>query len=247
MRMRDAEVRELLDAATLDEPALRRNLADIRRINLLLGWTAFTVREVARQARAVARPRLDGRLTFSLLDVASGSADIPLAIARWAERAGHAARIVASDISPQIVAIATEQAAGTPTLRIERQDALALAYPAASFDLALCTLALHHFDPEPAVTLLRELARVGRRVLVFDVERSRLADLGALALTQALRMNYMTRHDAPASVRRAYRAPELRLLAERAELRNPRVRVGLPFRLVLTADGASPDGGAGRA
>jgi SAM-dependent methyltransferase len=240
MRTRDAEVRELLDAATLDESALRQNLADIRRINLLLGWTAFTVREVARQARTVARPGPDGRLTFSLLDVASGSADIPLAIAHWAERAGYGARVVATDISPQIVAIASEQAAGVPALHVERQDALALAYPAGSFDLALCTLALHHFDPEPAVTLLRGLARAGRRVLVFDVERSRLAHLGALALTWALRMNYMTRHDAPASVRRAYRAPELRLLAEHAGLRNARVRVDLPFRLVLTADGASP-------
>jgi len=237
MRMRDAELRELLDAEMLDEPALRCNLADIRRINWLLGWTAFTVGEVARQARALAQQASDGRAAFSLLDVASGSADIPLAIAHWAGRAGFQARIVATDSSPQIVVIAAEQAAGMPAMTIERQDALALTYAPASVDIALCTLALHHFDPAAAVTLLRGLAQVGRRVLVFDVERSRLAYLGALALTRVLRMSYMTRHDAPASVRRAYTAPELRALAQRAQLRNARVRVDVPFRLVLTADG----------
>jgi len=52
MRTRDAELRELLDAQTLDDAALRRNLRDIRLINRLLGWTAFTVREVARHVRS---------------------------------------------------------------------------------------------------------------------------------------------------------------------------------------------------
>ena len=60
MRVRDAELRELLDAETPDESALRRNLADIRRINWLLGWTAFTVGEVARQVRALAQLAPDG-------------------------------------------------------------------------------------------------------------------------------------------------------------------------------------------
>src|SRR5260221_10401809 len=64
VRIRDAELRELLDAETLDESALRRNLADIRRINWLLGWTAFTVGEVARQARSLAQQAPDERRAF---------------------------------------------------------------------------------------------------------------------------------------------------------------------------------------
>jgi ubiquinone/menaquinone biosynthesis C-methylase UbiE len=176
--------------------------------------------------------------TFSLLDVASGSADMPLAVARRAARADIPARIVATDINPQIVAVARRQVAGVPTVTVETADALALPYPPASFDVALCTLALHHFAPEDAVTLLRELARVGRRVLVFDVARSRLAYLGCLALTRALPMDAMTRHDAPASVRRAYTAAELRGLAVAAGLREARVRERVPFRLALEASGA---------
>lgn len=231
MRARDATIRELLDGATLDPAGLRRNLRDIRRINALLGWTAFTVREVSRYVRS------RGLTSFALLDVASGSADMPLAIARWARRAGVTAHIVATDLNPQIVAVAREQAASMPEVLVECQDALALTYPSGAFDIALCTLALHHFDPDATIPLLRNLARVGRRVMVFDVERSPAAYAGAVLLTRLALMDGMTRHDAPASVRRAYTAPELAALAEHAGLRDARVRVGFPFRLALDAPG----------
>jgi ubiquinone/menaquinone biosynthesis C-methylase UbiE len=233
MRARDADVRELLDAEAMDAAALRRNLRDIRQINALLGWRAYTVRAVARHVRALELQR------FSLLDVASGSADMPLAVAHWAQRAGISARIVATDINPAIVAAAREYTAGSPGLLVEQQDALGLPYETGSFDIALCTLALHHFDPDAAVRLLRGMARVGRRVLVFDVERSPLAYAGAVLLTQLTRMDGMTRHDAPASVRRAYSAAELRELAARAGLAGARVLVGVPFRLALDAPGTA--------
>ena len=231
MRTRDAEIRELLDAERFDAQALARNLRDIRHINALLGWTSYTVRAVAG---TVQEQRLR---SFSLLDVASGSADMPLAIARWAARKHIAAHIVATDISAEIVAVARGQVAAQPpipAIQVEQQDALHLSYDDAAFDIALCTLALHHFDPERAVELLRNLARVGRTVLVFDVARSSLAYAGAVLLTQALRMHPMTQHDAPASVRRAYTAPELRALADRAGLETARVWIGFPFRLALS-------------
>jgi 2-polyprenyl-3-methyl-5-hydroxy-6-metoxy-1,4-benzoquinol methylase len=231
MRTRDASLSELMDGQTLGDSDLRRNLADLRRINALLGWTALTTRAVARHIRA------QGLRSFSLLDVACGSADIPVAIARWAVRAGINADIVATDLQPAMLVAAQEVAAATPSVRIERADALALPYAAGSFDVALCTLALHHFAPDDAVTLLTGLARAGRHVLVFDVARSRLAYAGAVLLTHTLRMSYVTRHDAPMSVRRGYSTTELRELAAQAGLRAADVRERVPFRLALSAPG----------
>lgn len=235
MQTRDAAARELLDGETLDDATLAHNLRDIRFINAFLGWTAYTVRAIERHTRAHNLQQL------TLLDLASGSADMPLAIARWAARAGVPARIVASDISPRIVSVAQRQitAAGLSSVTIERLDALALPYAPGSFDVVLCTLALHHFEPESAVALLRGMARIGKQVFVFDVVRSRLAYAGVILLTQALRMNSMTRHDAPVSVRRAYSAAELRALAARAGLADARVWVGFPFRLALAASGTT--------
>ncbi|HKV85042.1 MAG TPA: methyltransferase domain-containing protein [Ktedonobacterales bacterium] len=233
MSKRDDAARERMDAPDADVAALRRSLADIRRLNAMLGWTTFTTRAVAGYVRS------RGLRDVRLLDVACGSADIPRAIARWATRAGVRADILATDANPTMLAVAREVCAGIDTIHFEARDALALPYEQSSFDIALCTLALHHFTPDDAIRLLRELARVGRQVFVFDLVRSRPAYVGALALTRLARMDPMTRYDGPLSVRRAYTAPELRDMAVRAGLSEPRVRVAIPFRLSLSAQGAT--------
>jgi 2-polyprenyl-3-methyl-5-hydroxy-6-metoxy-1,4-benzoquinol methylase len=230
MRTRDALIRELLDVPQVDAQALALNLRDIRRINALLGWTAYSVKRVAAAVHA------DHLRSFSLLDVASGSADMPLAIARWSRREGISAHIVATDISDQVVSVAKKQAEGEHMIVVEKQNALQLPYADRAFDIVLCTLALHHFDPVEAVQLLHAMARVSKRaVLVFDVVRSPLAYWGAVLLTRGLWMHPMTCHDAPISVRRAYSAPELRRLAEQAGLGQVQVQVSVPFRLALSA------------
>lgn len=218
----------------MDGHDLERNLRDIRHINALLGWTTFTTRAVLRELRT------QPNRAWTLLDVASGSADIPIAIARAARRASYALQVTVTDRSPQIVAIARERCAGAPAVSVERQDALDLPYADGGFDLALCTLALHHFAPDEAVALLRSMARVARRTLVFDVVRSPLAYAGVVALTRLARMDPMTCHDGPVSVRRAYTAAEARALAESAGLRSVRTHVTFPYRLELSA-GASVD------
>jgi hypothetical protein len=94
-----------------------------------------------------------------------------------------------------------------------------------------CALALHHFPPGEAVAVLRELARVARRAwVVVDLERSFPAYVGALLLRLVLR-NRLTRHDAPASVLRAYTLAELRDLLDEAGLRGAVSATRFPFRL----------------
>ena len=238
LTQRDGALVEMMDDLAQDDAGLRRSLADIRRINTILGWRRYAVRAVARRVHA------SGLRSFSLLDLASGSADIPLAIADWARRAGIAARIVVSDIHPVMLAVAREQTRNVPNVTVETCDALNPHYATGSFDIALCTLALHHFSPDDATQILRSMARVGKRVLVFDLARARLAYLGALAMTRGLRMDPITRFDAPASVRRAYTVAELRALADQAGLRGAHVSMRFPFRLTLDAPGATTGGDA---
>jgi ubiquinone/menaquinone biosynthesis C-methylase UbiE len=225
---RDNIIEELLDAPVADPQVLARNLRDIRRINWMLGWTRLAQTQVAR---LVAEYQLR---SFSLLDVATGSADIPRAVARWARRQPLQVEITASDRSAPVLAAARAACTGYPEIRLATHDARTLPYAAQSFDLVLCSLALHHFGPAEAPALLRELTRVARRaVLVSDLHRSRPLYLGAWLLTHTLMPNRLTRHDAPASVRRAYTPGEVRALAEQAGLHTAHIRTVFPFRQVL--------------
>lgn len=224
LRERDATVEELLDAPGVDPRLLERSLRDLRRLSFALGWTNLAVKDAAQ---VVAQQQLRA---FSVLDVATGAANIPIALARWARHSKLQAEITATDISEQVLAVARKDCANFPEIRLEQQNTLALIYEAQSFDLVLCQGALHHFAPAEAQVLLRELARVARRaVIVTDLQRSLPLYLGAWLLMHTLVLHRVTRHDGLASIRRAYLPREVRALAGQANLHSATIRTTFPF------------------
>jgi ubiquinone/menaquinone biosynthesis C-methylase UbiE len=205
---------ELLDGPLDDPDALAGNLRDLRRINRLLGG----VRASAAAIEALAAHRAE----LTLLDVGTGGADIPLALVGSSER-GRRIDIVGIDSRPEIVAAARSAAAEASVtvdrLDIQLGDGRSIPYPDRSFDIAHASLLVHHLEPEAAVEVLAEMARVARLgVIVNDLDRTRLGWLGAWLMGHLLTENRYTRRDAPLSVRRAYRADEVADLLRRAGL-----------------------------
>jgi ubiquinone/menaquinone biosynthesis C-methylase UbiE len=218
-------MRELLDGVAFSPDELALNLQDIRRLNWGLGWTAATLALVER----IVAER--GLRTFSALDVATGSGDLPLALLRRARRRGWVVQVAGLDSSERVLAVARAHIGSAP-VALQPGDARVLPFHDRSIDLLTCALALHHFSPEEAIVVLREMARVSRVAwLVVDLERSLPAYLAARALHPVLRSR-LTRHDAPASVLRAYTRNELGDLLGRAGLPRARVAGQFPFRLV---------------
>ncbi len=81
-------------------------------------------------------------------------------------------------------------------------------------------MVIHHLEPDDAVRLLEEMARVSRLgIVVNDLSRGRLPWVGAKLLTTTVMRNRFTRNDAPLSVLRAYTRAEMRHLLRRADLR----------------------------
>lgn len=231
---------ELMDEPEVDRRHLATSLADLRGVNRWLGGTRVVLRHLAAMAASLP----SGELT--VLDVGTGSGDIPLQVARWARGRGLRARVVATDAHAGTLALAREHAGRDPDVRVEHADALALPYADGEFDFALCSTALHHFADDDAVRVLRELHRVARRgVVVNDLRRSRPALLGARLLAGTVwRAHPVTRHDGPLSVRRAFTPGELLELGRRAGMREARVHAHPPFRVALVADLARDAAGA---
>lgn len=225
-RASDAE--EWMDSPEQDVGDLDRTLADLRGVNRWLGGTRVVLTHMRRMLRRA------GPGSYSLLDVGTGSADIPLVLTR----AFPQLEIVATDAHAQTLELARHHVGDLPRIRVEPADALALPYPDKTFDFALCSTALHHFEPPDAVRVLGELARVARRgVIVNDLRRSPLNLLGAKLLAVTVwRHNRLTRHDGPLSVRRSYTPTEMALLAQAAGLQRGRVYTHLPFRLALVVE-----------
>jgi ubiquinone/menaquinone biosynthesis C-methylase UbiE len=206
---------------------LAEDLRNLRVINRYLGCHRNVLRGVARLVRA---ERLQN---FTLLDVGTGSADIPGAIVRWAERNGVGARVVALEREAVSVDEAAEQTRGSSAISLLRGDAMAPPFGAACFDFVLASQLLHHFPDDQIIALLRGWARLARRaIIVNDLVRHRLAYHGIRWLTKTFTHNPMTRTDGPLSVARSCTIAEWRALFCRAGVGKVSIEWALPFRVL---------------
>lgn len=226
-RRNDLEILDRRDNAPAD---LERALRDVRRVNRLLGGRAALFAALAPHLQSA-----DTRRPLTLLDLGTGSADLPLALAAHARRIGREVRITAVDRDPAIAAIAAREAGRDPDVRVVRADAARLPFAPGSFDLVTVSMFLHHFTHEEAAALLAGWRRLARRaVIVNDLRRHLLPWATILLLGRVTWRHRMFRHDAPLSVLRGFTVAELRRLAREAGDPRAEVRRRWPYRLVLS-------------
>ncbi len=224
---------ERMDADDVDAGTLDRALDDVAAVNRWLGGRRALLRHLPW-----ALP--PSGATARVVDIGTGSADLPAAVARWARARGRRVEITAVDRHPATIESAQLRTRVWPEIRTVRGDGLRLPFADGAFHLVLLSMTLHHMDGDSLPGLLREAGRVARggRILVGELRRSVPAYLGAKLLAATVwRTNRITRHDGPLSVRRAFTPSELVTLADRAGLRDPRVFSHPLFRLVLRARG----------
>ena len=198
-----------MDDPAADPAELARALAFIRGINRALGYTRATVGHLRRFSRGWAA---GDRIT--MLDVATGTADVPRAVLRWADRSGVDVRVVGLDLHAATLAEAVRRN-HDPRLTFVRGDALALPFPDRSVDYVLSGMFLHHLPEALALVALREMDRVARRgVVVADLLRNRRAYAWITLFTLAA--SRMVRHDARGSVAGAFTTAELLALRDAA-------------------------------
>lgn len=204
---------EWMDSPDVDPAMLESGLRFIRRVNNWLGYTRATLSVFDRFSRSW-RP---GE-TIRVIDLATGSADVPMALADWARRRRFSLEIVGVDLHERTCAIARRRTLGYPGVRIIRADVLNdLPFDRGSFDYAMSSMFLHHLDDDQIAGVLRLMDRVARRgVLIADLLRRRRAYRWIRLLTLA--SNPMLRHDACVSVAQAFSEAEVVDLARRAEL-----------------------------
>lgn len=222
---------EILDLApeSYTPEELAGSLADIRAVNRYLGDRRALLKHLSAKTA--------GSAAFSVLDVATGSADLPVAIADWARKAGIRATITGVDINEQTIEIARKQTAGYPEIRLQVADGLALPFPDKSFDFVLCSKTTHHMTDQYAVRLIKEMLRVARRgYIVMDLRRSWIAWALIYLLTRVFTRNRLTRNDGPLSVLRSFTPDELAALASSAGASDFTVSKEPFWLLVLSGD-----------
>ena len=212
MKTRSTEL-ELLDVESPPPGEMARVAGYLAFVNRRLGGT----RAVAWHLRNVREPA-------TVLDVASGAADIPLDLARRFPNL----KPVAFDLSGTMLSLAR----GLPRVR---GDVRRLPFRDRSVDYVVSTHFFHHLADDQIVLTLREFDRIARRgIIVNDLLRRRRALVWITLFT--LFANRYVKTDGPLSVRRGFTVPEVEALAGRAGLEWLRVRVHFGHRFTLAGE-----------
>lgn len=156
---------------------------------------------------------------ISLLDVATGSADLPRAACVWARKQGYQLSVTAIDKHATTLDLAREHTKDFSEISLLRVDALHLdrCFRPGSFDYVHAGLFLHHLSDDDAVNVLRSMAAIARRGVIWnDLVRSRAAYTVIRVLTAG--STNMLRHDARVSVLAGFTREEALELAARAGL-----------------------------
>jgi 2-polyprenyl-3-methyl-5-hydroxy-6-metoxy-1,4-benzoquinol methylase len=184
---------ELLDSDSGSARDVQASLADLRFANRWFGGVSTTRTLIERVLQHKRLRKL------SMLDVAAATGDVANAAVT---------RLHEQGIELNVVLLERSASHLNGNLSAVIGDALALPFADESFDLVTCSLFLHHLEPNEIRQFVGEALRVSRiAVLINDLRRHPLH----LALMYAALPLFspLTRHDAPASVRRAYTPVEL--------------------------------------
>lgn len=213
--------REMMDDPNVDRAALAESLVYLRWVNARLGGASALIRRLG--AWSGSWPRA-GAGVVTLVDVATGSADVPVAARRWALSRGFDLRIVGVDVHEATLEEARRyvgcESQGDPRIgegiELRRIDARELVntFGAGSFDYAHAGLFLHHLPDIEVLTVLRIMDRLARRGLVWsDLHRSRIHR--AIARLAVAGKPEIVRHDAVVSFEAGFTKRETIEIARR--------------------------------
>ena len=116
----DATVLEIMDRPGNEEKLLRADLRVLEGINRFLGGYHIPLHYLRKLADSFGSAK-----PLTILDLATGAADVPRAIAMWARSQRVDVAITAVDGNPDILRIARENTTDWPEIRVEQHDLLA--------------------------------------------------------------------------------------------------------------------------
>jgi ubiquinone/menaquinone biosynthesis C-methylase UbiE len=218
--MERVAIPELLDDDAGSSAEVSASLGDLGRINRWFGGVRVLSRLVERVAEK------SGRRDLTLLDVAGARGELPALAAEELQRKSIRLETTVLDRATSHL---------EPGKRSVVGNALALPFRDASFDLVSSSLFVHHLEPAEVRQFVDEGLRVARLAVLINDIRRHPVHLGLVYAGLPLYRSRLTRHDAPASIRRAYTPAEMRELLGQTTAAQSDIRTFYLYRMGIIA------------
>ena len=196
---------EIMDDFALEGPQLTDALDKIAKINQFLGGNTLTLNGVKKLISKVPKGQI-----ITIVDLGCGNGDMLRTLADYAQKSNQNFHLIGIDANAFTVNYAKECSASYPNIDYLSQDIFELNFQNINFDIALCTLTLHHFKENDIIRIIEDLERNARLgIVVNDLHRSKIAYRLFQLIAIVFNLNEMSRKDGLTSIMRGFKKLEL--------------------------------------
>ncbi len=198
---------ELMDDLQLSNDDLRKNLDELEVINKWLGGNKVVTNALSR-ILIRQKPTLTSPITIA--DIGCGGGDILREVACWANQKNISVNLTGIDANSFMVSYATQKCEGYKNISVIQENIFDTQFKTRRYDVVICSLFCHHFTTPELINLLKQLHKQANiAVIINDLHRHPLAYYSIKYITKLFSGSYLVKNDAPLSVLRAFKKPEI--------------------------------------
>lgn len=201
---------EIMDDFNFHGNELELLLTDLKFVNKWLGGNKITAEGIAKLLKHSSEKE-----TITILDIGCGDGELLRSVTEFGAKNGLKIIGIGVDFNENIIEIAKARSKEFPNLSYIKQDVFSDSFTNLTYDIALCTLFLHHFSNERIVKLLTKLTKgANLGVVVNDLQRNRFAFWLFKVFGAVFLETKTARHDGLVSIARGFTRKELLSLSE---------------------------------
>lgn len=217
---------EIMDDFTMKGEALRHSLDEIASINRFLGGNSITLKGVKNLLSRI--PKTE---TIVIVDLGCGNGDMLRMLSEFGNHHRWDFKLIGIDANDYTIGYARKLSVLYPNISYIREDIFDASFEKLEYDIALCTLTLHHFDDKHLLHLLQILknkASIG--IVINDLHRNALAYRLFQLVGFVFRLEAMSKNDGLVSILRGFKKEELDGFAKKLNISNYTIHWKWAFR-----------------
>ncbi len=201
---------EIMDDFQFQGNEMKDVLTDLKCVNKLLGGNSITIDGIRKLLEGKSKDR-----TYTIMDIGCGDGEMLRKCAQFGNANGFKFRLVGIDANMFILEEARLRSQDFQNISYKKIDVFSNEIKRVDYDIALCTLFLHHFKTSEVTKIMQNLisnAKVG--AVVNDLQRNRFAFLLFRLFSLLFLKTKIAKHDGLVSVARGFLRKEIKSIAK---------------------------------
>ena len=217
---------EIMDDFLLEGEELRTTLDGIAKINRFLGGNNITLNGVKKLLSTSCKNE-----TITIVDIGCGNGDMLRMLSDYGNKHHIKLSMLGIDANPYTINYAVQLSKDYTNISYLCADIFDENFEDVKYDIALCTLTIHHFGDREILSLIASLVKVSKLgVVINDLQRSKMAYRLFQAIAVVFRLNRMTKVDGLISILRGFKRDELDRFSKKLNLENYSIQWKWAFR-----------------